>query len=119
VQERTRVGDVIGPGSSADAHVGVELVVHRVGGPHRGINAGGGQCVADGADVGAVEAMGDGHQPGGEPLDGQRPCCGVRAAPLPELALPARNLAPAITGAPWSVLIVVINGERPLRRIEK
>ncbi|WP_165611139.1 hypothetical protein, partial [Mycolicibacterium conceptionense] len=88
-----------------------------MGGPHRGINAGGGQCVADGADVGAVEAMGDGHQPGGEPLDGQRPCCGVRAAPLPELALPARNLAPAITGAPWSVLIVVINGERPLRRM--
>ena len=36
---------------------------------------------------------------------------------MPELALPARNLAPAITGAPWSVLIVVINGERPLRRI--
>jgi hypothetical protein len=41
----------------------------------------------------------------------------IRAAPLPELALPARNRAPAITGAPLAVLIVVANGDRPLRRI--
>jgi hypothetical protein len=36
---------------------------------------------------------------------------------LPELAFPARNRAPAITGAAASVLIVVINGDKPLRRI--
>ncbi|BBY57216.1 hypothetical protein MSAR_03520 [Mycolicibacterium sarraceniae] len=39
------------------------------------------------------------------------------AAPRPEFALPARSRAPVITGALWSVLIVVINGESPLRRI--
>jgi hypothetical protein len=33
------------------------------------------------------------------------------------LVLPARSRAPAITGALASVLIVVINGDRPLRRI--
>jgi len=36
---------------------------------------------------------------------------------LPELILPARSLAPVITGAPLWVLIVVISGESPLRRI--
>ena len=36
---------------------------------------------------------------------------------MPELALPERNRAPAITGALCSVLIVVTSGERPLRRI--
>ena len=41
----------------------------------------------------------------------------MRAAPLPELVLPARSRAPAITGAPCSVLIVVTSGDRPLRRI--
>jgi hypothetical protein len=39
------------------------------------------------------------------------------AAPLPELVLPARNRAPVITGVLCSVLIVVISGDRPLRRI--
>ena len=41
----------------------------------------------------------------------------MRAAPLPELVLPARSRAPVITGAQCSVLMVVTNGERPLRRI--
>ena len=41
----------------------------------------------------------------------------MRAAPLPELVLPARSRAPAITGAPVSVLIVATSGDRPLRRI--
>lgn len=36
---------------------------------------------------------------------------------MAELVLPARNLAPAITGAPVSVLIVVINGDKPLHSI--
>jgi len=38
-------------------------------------------------------------------------------ASRPQSCLPARNLAPAITGALESVLIVVINGDRLLRRI--
>jgi hypothetical protein len=38
------------------------------------------------------------------------------AAPLPEPALPARSRIPATTGAAIGVLIVVTNGERPLRR---
>src|SRR4029079_10509788 len=41
----------------------------------------------------------------------------MRAAPLPELVRPARNRGPAITGAACSVLIVVISGDSPLRRI--
>jgi hypothetical protein len=39
----------------------------------------------------------------------------IRAAPLLELARPARSLILAITGAATSVLIVAINGDRPLR----
>jgi len=35
----------------------------------------------------------------------------MRAAPLPELVLPARSRAPAITGAPVSVLIVDQRGQ--------
>ena len=41
----------------------------------------------------------------------------MRAAPLAELARPARNRSPAITGAEPAVLIVVANGDSPLRRI--
>jgi hypothetical protein len=41
----------------------------------------------------------------------------IRPAPLPELARPARNRSPAITGAQPGVLIVVASGESPLRRI--
>ena len=37
------------------------------------------------------------------------------AAPLPEPALPARNLIPAIIGAARSVLITAASGDRPLR----
>src|SRR4249919_858054 len=40
----------------------------------------------------------------------------IDAAPLPEPALPARSRIPAITGAACRVLIVVANGDRPLRR---
>jgi hypothetical protein len=39
----------------------------------------------------------------------------IEAAPLPELAFPARSRIPAMTGAPCSVLMVVASGERPLR----
>ena len=39
----------------------------------------------------------------------------IFAAPRPEPALPARSRIPAITGAPSSVLMVVIDGDRPLR----
>ena len=42
----------------------------------------------------------------------------MRAAPLPELVLPARSRAPAITGALCSVLIVVTNGDRLERIVE-
>jgi hypothetical protein len=35
----------------------------------------------------------------------------MRAAPLAELARPARNRSPAITGAEPAVLIVVANGD--------
>lgn len=40
----------------------------------------------------------------------------IRAAPLPELALPARNRMPVITGAAVSVLKVVTSGDSPLRK---
>ena len=40
----------------------------------------------------------------------------MRAAPLPELAFPARNRMPVITGAAVSVLKVVTSGDSPLRR---
>ena len=40
----------------------------------------------------------------------------MRAAPLPELAFPARNRMPVITGAAVSVLSVVTSGDSPLRR---
>ena len=40
----------------------------------------------------------------------------IRPPPLPEPVFPARNRIPAITGAARSVLIVVANGESPLRR---
>lgn len=40
----------------------------------------------------------------------------IRPAPLPEPVLPARSRIPAITGAAPGVLIVVANGDRPLRR---
>jgi hypothetical protein len=40
----------------------------------------------------------------------------MRAAPLPELDLPARSRIPVTTGAAVSVLSVVTNGERPLRK---
>src|SRR5918992_4046719 len=39
----------------------------------------------------------------------------MEAAPLPEPAFPARSRIPASTGAPWRELIVVANGERPVR----
>src|SRR6478735_2400691 len=39
----------------------------------------------------------------------------IEAAPRPEPALPARSRIPATTGAPCVVLIVVTNGDRPLR----
>ena len=39
----------------------------------------------------------------------------IEAAPLPEPAFPARSRIPATTGAAWRVLIVVANGDRPLR----
>ena len=41
----------------------------------------------------------------------------MRAAPLPELARPARSRIPAMTGAAPGVLMVVASGESPLRRI--
>ncbi len=41
----------------------------------------------------------------------------MRAAPLAELGRSAPSRAPAIAGAPASVLMVVTNGERRLRRI--
>src|SRR4029077_16974985 len=41
----------------------------------------------------------------------------MRAPPFPELVLPARSRAPVIIGAACSVLIVVISGDSPLRRI--
>jgi hypothetical protein len=44
------------------------------------------------------------------------PWATIRAAPLPKPDLPARSRIPAITGAPPWVLIVVTNGESPLRR---
>ena len=43
----------------------------------------------------------------------------IESAPRPELALPARSRIPAITGAVVGVLIVVANGERPLRSITR
>jgi len=36
---------------------------------------------------------------------------------LPDPARPARSRIPATTGAPSLVLIVVISGDKPLRRI--
>lgn len=39
----------------------------------------------------------------------------IRPPPLPEAVLPARSRIPAITGAHVGVLIVVANGESPLR----
>jgi hypothetical protein len=39
----------------------------------------------------------------------------IESAPRPEPALPARSRIPAITGAAVGVLIVVANGDRPLR----
>ena len=40
----------------------------------------------------------------------------ILPAPLPELAFPARSRIPVIAGAAPVVLIVVTNGESPLRR---
>ena len=39
----------------------------------------------------------------------------ILPAPLPEPVRPARSRIPAITGAAVSVLMVVANGESPLR----
>ena len=39
----------------------------------------------------------------------------IESAPRPELAFPARSRIPATTGAAVGVLIVVANGESPLR----
>lgn len=44
-----------------------------------------------------------------------RPWATIRAAPLPEPDLPARNRIPAITGAAVAVLMVGASGESPLR----
>ena len=39
----------------------------------------------------------------------------IEAAPFPDPVFPPRSRMPASTGAEWRVLIVVANGERPLR----
>ena len=68
--------DVVGPTQAGVGHVGVEPVGDLFGAPVAGVDAGGGEGVADRSDVvasGFVQAVRAGNELGGESLLGERP----------------------------------------------
>ena len=85
--ELAGAGKIISLGAIGIIDIDRHTVVDRTRGPHRGVDPGAGECIADGTDVGAVETVGDRHQSSGQFLGGQRsrgraprPCLSRRVA---------------------------------------